>query len=139
MIGPDGSGGFVELPDVDTGTGDEQERGGPDLWRVAGALTVIGLALIGAAILANRVQYPVRLPEDDLAEQYREGYAAGQRTARAELEAEQDRVTRLESEIATYRDAKPTPEPTPAPVPVSPFVGMGETFGRVGAEDPPTP
>ena len=82
---------------------------GRDMWRLAGALTVLGLAFIGAAILANRAAAPVRpvvLPADDLAEQYREGYTAGVNAARAAAEEELDRL-RLEV------DAMRAPQPGP--------------------------
>ena len=110
---------------------DDTATGGPDLWRVAGALTVIGLALIGAAILAGRVQHPVRLPEDDLAEQYREGWQKGRASILPELEAERAKVEELAGELTAARAAATRDRP-----PAGPFTDLGETFGKVAADDP---
>ena len=125
----------TEQPAADVVPDDETAAGGVDLWRLAGALAVFGAALIGAAILANRVTHPVILPADELAEQYREGWQKGRASILPELEAERARRATLEADLAHLRSMGLTVTPDPEP---SPLEQLGETFGRVGAEQADT-
>ena len=131
-------GDVLEAGDEPAGDDDELEGSGVDWARVAGWAAVFGLVLIGAAILARRatVVRPVRLPVDELAAEYREGYDAGIADARREGQ--------LEDELAA-RTAWPVPEPVivdpqNVPGPVRPIVTPpGPVLVTVEPSDEPAP